>query len=101
MSWSPFRREAPNRLMSIVNQSRIDLGWPELTWFVSQQPPTDDDSVNNIDVTAELKRVLHGDEHSVHVPVFDLPPQEKQLVIDTRGIVALGEELARAYLERR
>ncbi|MEZ6105731.1 MAG: hypothetical protein R3B96_06330 [Pirellulaceae bacterium] len=66
---------------------------------VSQQPPTDDDSVNNIDVTAELKRVLQGDEHSVHVPVFDLPPQEKQLVIDTRGIV-LGEELARAYRKR-
>jgi hypothetical protein len=32
--------------------------------------------------------------HLIHIKAFDVPPQEKQLVIDTRGIVWLGERLA-------
>ncbi len=99
MSWGPFRKGAPERLMSFVTQSRKDLGLSSLKWFVSQQPPTDDKSVNGIDVTAELEQAVAADEHLIHIKVFDLPVQEKQLVIDTRGIVWLGETIARKYLE--
>ena len=101
MSWGPFREGAPDRLMSLVKQSRNDLGLPELKWYVSQQPPTDDNDVNKIDVTAELERVTESDEHLILIKAFDLPKQDKQLVIDTRGIVWLGETIARRYLESR
>jgi hypothetical protein len=99
MSWSPFRKGAPTRLMSLIAQSRIDLQRPELLWFVSQQPPTDDKSVNGIDVTSELKRVVAQDPFVRYIPAFDLPPQAEQLVLDARGIVQLGRLLARSYLE--
>ncbi len=99
MSWGPFRKEAPQRLMSLVTQSRADLGLPSLRWYVSQQPPTNDPRVNDIDVTAALEKAVTSDEHLVYLPVFDLPAQELQLVIDARGIVWLGETLAKKYLE--
>lgn len=100
MSWGPFRDGAPARLMSLVRQSRIDLNLPELDWFVSQQPPTDHPDVNKIDVTAKLEEVIQGDRHLVHIKAFDLPKQAKQLVIDTPGIVWLGDVLAKRYLLR-
>ena len=101
MSWGPFRQGAPKRLMSFVTQSREDLGLPALKWYVSQQPPTDDKRVNSIDVTAELEKAVASDEHLVHIKAFDLPEQEKKLVIDTRGTVWLGEKLAKQYLEKQ
>lgn len=99
MSWGPFRAGAPARLMSLVTQSRKDLGLPTLKWYVSQQPPTDDKQLNKIDVTAELDRSAAGDQHLIRIKVFNLPEQQKQLVVDTRGIVWLGETIARKYLE--
>ncbi len=101
MSWSPFRKGAPERLMAVVTQSRKDLSRPTLKWYVSQQPPTDDKRVNSIDVTAELGKVVATDRNLVHIKAFDLPMQEKKLVIDTRGIVWLGEKIARRYLSER
>ena len=101
MSWGPFRSGAPGRLQALVNQSRLDLELPELPWFVSQQSPTDDEQVNEIDVTAEIEKVAAADPNLIHVKAFDLPAQEKQLVLDTAGIVALGELLARSVLSRR
>jgi hypothetical protein len=100
MSWGPFRKGAPDRLMSLVTASRKDLGLPSLKWYVSQQPPTDDKRVNNIEVTAELEKVVMSDKNVVHIKVFDLPKQEKKLVLDTHGIVQLGEKIARRYLEQ-
>jgi hypothetical protein len=101
MSWRPFRQGAPQRLMSFVTQSRVDLKLPTLKWYVSQQPPTDDERVNSIDVTAALEEAVAPDEHVVHLKIFDLPPQEKKLVIDTNGIVWLGRTIARKYLMSR
>jgi len=101
MSWGPFRKGAPARLKSLVDQSRTDLGLASLKWFVSQQPPTDHERVNGIDVTAELEQVAAADENLIHIKVFDLPPQEKQLVLDTAGVVELGRVIAKRYLATR
>lgn len=101
MSWGPFRQGAPKRLMSLVTQSRVDLAMPDLKWFVSQQPPTDDKRVNKIDVTTDLERAVASDRNLIHIKAFDLPKQEKKLVIDTRGIVWLGETIANQYLTGR
>jgi hypothetical protein len=98
MSFAPYRKEAAGRLKSIVNQSRKDLQMPSLTWYVSQQEPTDDQRVNEIDVTAAIEQVAAEDDQLVHIKAFDLPGRTQQLVITTAGIVALGELLARRYL---
>ncbi|MCA9139805.1 MAG: hypothetical protein KDB00_23695, partial [Planctomycetales bacterium] len=97
MSWGPFRKAAPERIMSLVNQSRIDLKMPNLRWYISQQPPTNDPSVNDIDVSAKIEQAFANDSNLVHIKAFDLPHQEKKLVIDTAGIIWLGEKLAEAY----
>ena len=99
MSFSPYREKAAERLQSIVKQSREDLALPKLKWFVSQQPPTDDEGVNKIDVTAAIEKVAAPDDRLIHIKAFDLPKQEKKLVIDTEGIVRLGEVIAKAYLD--
>jgi hypothetical protein len=101
MSMHPYRKQAPEWLRSTVHQSRRDLELPNLKWYVSQQPPTDHERVNSIDVTAEIEKLAAADSDLVHIKAFDLPAQEKQLVIDTAGIVRLGELIAKEYLGRQ
>jgi len=101
MSFGPYRRDAPARLQSIITQSRQDLERPSLRWYVSQQPPTDDERVNSMDITAELEKVAAADSNLIHIKAFDLPEQEKKLVISTGGIVQLGEVIARHYLQEK
>ena len=101
MSFTPYRRDAPRRLQAIIRQSRQDLAMPQLKWFVSQQPPTDDKRVNNVDVTAELEKIVAADRNLVHIKAFNLPAQEKKIVITTEGIVELGEVIASGYLSTR
>ena len=98
MSFGPHRKNAAKWLLSIVKASRDDLARPGLKWYVSQQPPTDDESVNTIDVTANVEKMVSGQNNIVHIKAFNLPRQEKKLVIDTIGIVKLGELLAKHYL---
>ena len=100
MSFFPYRKDAASRLRTIVSQSRIDLEMPELDWFVSQQPPTNDERVNKIDVVTLVNEVANQDSRLHHIKVFDLPPQEKKLVITTEGILQLGETIGRFYLNQ-
>ncbi|HIE71511.1 MAG TPA: hypothetical protein EYP98_15795 [Planctomycetes bacterium] len=94
MSWNPFRRGAAKRLQALVTEIRKDLKMPKLVWVVSQQRPTDQKDLNKIDVVADVAAVAAADPHMTHLRVFDLPPQEKKLVLDTAGVVRLGELLA-------
>ena len=98
MSMFPYRRQAAEWLKSTIAHSREDLGLPELRWFVSQQPPTDHESVNEIDVTNAIAKLADADENLVHLKLSELPDQEEELVIDTRGIIWLGLQLAESYL---
>ncbi|MFT5497216.1 MAG: hypothetical protein ACI9TH_002622 [Kiritimatiellia bacterium] len=101
MSFGPYRKSAAGYVQSLIQQSRTDLKRPTLKWFVSQQRPTDHESVNKMDVVAEFEALAAEDENLIHIKAFDFPPQEKKLVIDTAGIVALGEFMATGYLEKR
>ena len=94
MSFHPYRKDAATRLQAIVEQSRKDLNLPKLKWYVSQQPPTDVERLNNLDVTSNVAKVAAADTEIFHLKAFDLPPQEKMLVVTTEGIVQLGEFLA-------
>ncbi len=98
MSFHPYRKQAAERLEAIIAQSRKDLGRPALKWYVSQQPPTNDKSVNNIDVVANVDMAAVADPTLIHLKAFNLPSQEKKLVISTAGIVELGEFIAKSYL---
>ena len=96
MSMPPYRKQAPEWIQSLVTQSREDLNIPDLKWYLSQQSPTDHERVNSIDVTAGIEEFAESDEHTTHIKAFDLPPQEKQLVLDTAAILKLGELLGNA-----
>ncbi|MFT6040561.1 MAG: hypothetical protein ACJAZ8_001477 [Planctomycetota bacterium] len=101
MSFYPYREQAAARVEALILESRKDLKAPNLPWYISQQPPTDDEAVNQSDVTARLREVAAKDEHTVHIYSSELPKQSKKLVLDTAAIVALGELLAKAYLDRK
>ena len=99
MSFYPYRKEAAGRLQTTIGQSRKDFGQPELKWFVSQQPPTDEKGVNRIDVLADMEKVAAVDPNLIHIKAFDLPPQKKRLVLDTAGVIALGRLLGERIAE--
>ena len=101
MSFHPYRKEAAARVQAIANQSRKDLALPKLKWFVSQQPPTHVERLNKLDVVGDIAKVAETDPHFIHRKAFNLPPQEKMLVITTEGIVRLGEVIAEGYLKNQ
>ena len=101
MSFHPYRKEAAKRVQTIITQSRKDLGQPKLKWYVSQQPPTDVERLNNLDVVADMAKAATADPGFIHLKAFNLPPQEKKLVITTEGIVQLGEVIAKGYLNSK
>jgi len=96
MSWTPFRENAARRLGEVVTQLRKDLELPTLRWIVSQQRPTDHKDVNRVDAVAMVKALCAADKYMDHVEAFDPPPQPKQLVFDTAGVVWLGRLIAGA-----
>ncbi len=101
MAMGHYRNNAAKWLQSTIAQSRQDLALPSLKWFVSQQPPTDTEGLNQIDVTANLAALATADPAFIHLKAFNLPPQQEKLVITTEGIVRLGDLLAQSYLEHR
>ena len=48
-----------------------------------------------------MVKVAATDPGFIHLKAFNLPPQEKMLVITTEGIVQLGEVIAKGYLENQ
>ena len=99
MSWGPFRRGAADRVMALITQSRTDLALPNLKWYISQQPPTDDPSVNSIDAAQLMVDAVSQDPNAILIQDLKLPPQSKKLVLDTAGVIALGKAIANRYLE--
>ena len=97
MSFSPFRKNAPKWIGALIEQSRIDLKQSNLRWFVFQQPPTDHEQVNSIDVTTELTKASAKDPNWIHIRAFNLPKQDLKLVLDEAGIIELGKLMASIY----
>ncbi|MCH2101850.1 MAG: sialate O-acetylesterase [Planctomycetes bacterium] len=99
MSMHSYRKEAPDRIASFVQQIRIDLDKPELRWFISQQPPTDHERVNSIDVVTMIEKMAEYDSHMTLIQALDLSGRDQRIVVTTEGIIELGEMMANAYLE--
>ena len=100
MAFYPYRKQATQWLKSTILRSRQDLGLPSLKWYVSQQTPPDGKGVNSIDITANLAELAAADPTTFHLKAFDLPPQREKLVLDTAGVVKLGELMAEGYMEK-
>ena len=100
MSMPPYRRQAPAWLEATIQQVRVELNRPNLRWFVSQQAPTDDERVNSIDVTTEIETLAAKLSNIIHIKAFELPAQEKKLVLNTQGIIRLGQIIGETYLEQ-
>ena len=100
MSFHSYRKQAAQRLWSLLAQSRKDLDMPELKWFISQQPPTDHKEVNAVDITADIVKLATADANFIHIKAFDLPGREQELLITSKGIVMLGKILADSYLRQ-
>jgi hypothetical protein len=98
MALGPYRKQAAKWLQSTVAQSRVDLVMPALKWFVSQQTPPDQKGLNQLDITADLAAIAAADPAFIHIKAFDLPPQSEKLVLDTAGVLKLGEVLAQSYI---
>jgi len=49
-------------------------------------------------VVGDMARAAAADPGFIHLKAFNLPVQEKMLVITTEGIVQLGEVIAEGYL---
>ena len=94
MSMPPYRRDASGWLQEMISQSRIDLDRPTLSWYVSQQPPTKNERVNKIDVRTAIAEICAADPNAFLNFVTEFPEQQKQLVLDTDGILFLGEQMA-------
>ena len=58
-------------------------------------------AVNGIDATSAIAKVAAADDLMMHVKAFDLPAQERKLVLDARGLVALGRLLAASHAGSR
>ena len=101
MAFYPYRKEAAKWLQATIAKSRQDLSLPNLKWHISQQPPPDQKSVNSIDITANLAALAAADPACIHIQAFDLPLQAEKLVLNTAGIIELGELLGKSYLEHR
>lgn len=99
MSFHPYRKQASQRLVSIIRSARQDLELPNLKWYISQQSPTDDAGLNRIDVLSQVAEALQDDPHSIHVQWEDFPDTEKGLIISTAGILEMGKRMAAKVLE--
>ena len=97
MSMPPYRRDAPSRLNEMIVQSRTDLELPSLAWYVSQQPPTRNERVDAIDVRSAIAKVCSEDPNTHLNFVEGFPEQEKQLVLDSEGILFLGVQMAQQF----
>ena len=98
MSFGPFRKSAPDNLRKLVQSTREDLAMPSLLWIVSQQPPTTSEGLDKIDVVTEIQNIAKSDPAMILLNQLDLPIQEKQLVLNTEGIIHLGVQLGEAYI---
>ncbi len=87
--------------MSLVTSLREDLKQPNLKWYISQQVPPNDESVNRIDAMKMMSEAVASDPNIKHIKLLDLPPQRERLVIEAAGTVWLGERLAQEYLSNR
>jgi len=101
MSWGGTRNQAAEWLNATIEQSRVDLGRPDLPWLVSQQEPTEHKNLDRIDVVEQIASIAAADPHTTHLKSFDLPGREQQIVITTPGIVTLGEGMAERVCKER
>jgi hypothetical protein len=46
-----------------------------------------------------MEKIAADDPNLIHIKAFDLPPQKKNLVLDTAGVVEIGRLLGKRFME--
>mgnify|MGYP002528990617 CR=1 FL=1 len=77
-----------------LRQGQHVLWTPKVDSLIAGNVPTSRiDGDNFPSVVAEIEKLAAADSNLVHIKAFDLPGQEKKLVISTEGIVSLARIL--------
>jgi len=99
MSFGEYKSQASARISLLANQSRLDLGAPALSWFVSQQPPTQFDNAPQEDVSEQLKSWASSHDSNFHLRAEGMVMNDEKILMNSEGVVKLGLLLSNAYIK--
>lgn len=84
-------------LKKLIDGTRKDLSAPKLKWFITEQPVIPPDWAGKrtfLPVDKDLEALARADENIKFIKTSHLP--HRVVVFGTEGILALGEEMAKA-----
>ena len=99
MSFGEYKSQASSRISRLVSQSRLDLGAPTLSWFVSQQPPTQFNTAPQGNVSEQLEDWASSNISNFHLRAKDMITKDEKILMNSEGIVKLGLLLSNAYIK--
>jgi len=95
--FTPYAQNTSPWLKQLIQQVRTDLDQPALPWFISAQPKQA--PWPNVErVNTALSDLAQSVPHVSIIPTSDLPHTRN--FFGTRGTLLLGQEMARAYLNK-
>ncbi|HYW80051.1 MAG TPA: sialate O-acetylesterase [Thermoguttaceae bacterium] len=87
-------------LKQLIDGTRKDLAAPNLKWFITEQPVIPADWAGDrtfLPINEDLEALASGDENIRFIKTSHLP--HRIVVFGTEGILALGEEMAKALVD--
>ena len=96
--FDPYVKNYAGWMRNLMGQIRLDLGQPQLPWFVSEQHPGA--PWKHMDAINTAMRTLASNDPALHMVRTAQLPHER-VHFGTKGTLLLGEAMAEAYLKRR
>ncbi len=90
-------KEYATNLKKLIDGTRKDLSAPKLKWFITEQPVIPPDWAGNqkfLPIEKDIEALAQADENIRFIKTNHLP--HRVVVFGTQGILALGEEMAKA-----
>ncbi|NQU25504.1 MAG: hypothetical protein HQ567_29825 [Candidatus Nealsonbacteria bacterium] len=87
-------------LKKLIDGVRKDLSAPKLKWYITEQPVIPPDWAGNqtfLPVNEDLEALARDDENIQFIKTSHLP--HRVVVFGTEGVLALGEEMAKALVD--
>jgi hypothetical protein len=85
-------------MKQLIDQSRIDMKRPELTWFISEQHKQAPWG-HSTEINTSLLELTKSDPQIKLIKTVHLPHAKRHF--GTKGTLMLGEEMADTYLRSR
>jgi hypothetical protein len=90
-----FKPAYAANLKNFIACWRRDLKLPNLRFYLGELCTKTIWGMDNRDNILAIRTA--ADKAFIHIKAFDLPPQPEKLVLDTAGVLKLGEVLAQSY----